>query len=496
MAPSDGDMRWLIVVPAWVLNGAGLVASVIGPWSPAHRLALVGCWMLATAWAIFGRYGPWNRLPVAWFAVVPIGLILIFYTAIQLSGGWQSPFRTYIPLTILFGALVLSLRASIAVVAVAIAAQTVLVFESDPNIALSWLIVSTATASLLLYLVQQGKQLARQHLQTERGAMQTIEETERRAQGLTMLQRVSAIVARHLSLDDAIDAILHELEVAFGHHLVSIYLIEGDHLVMQAQRGYPHPIRRISLASGVAGSTVRRGTTTYLPDVSASRDFLAATEGLVSEICVPLLDEGEVVGILNVESRQRLTELDRDLMELFGAQVSVVVRNARQAGELRVQARHDALTGLLNQAALLEALDTALEVTGSRCGVLLLDLNDFKHINDTHGHLVGNAVLQHVAAAIRARTREGDVAGRFGGDEFVVVLPLGVAQDAELVASRIVEAIQAEPLRVDGAMIPITLSIGYAVAPANGNTREALLREADAAMYESKRRQDVLSAEA
>lgn len=155
------------------------------------------------------------------------------------------------------------------------------------------------------------------------------------------------------------------------------------------------------------------------------------------------------------------------------------------------RATHDSLTGLLNRAAFTEALDQAVRsaaALGQRVAVLYLDSDDFKGINDRHGHAVGDAVLVGIAQRIRACLRETDRAARLGGDEFAVLLgALRETDDAVLTAKRILAAM-AEPFGVaGGASIEATLSIGVAVYPVHARGGTALLHAADAAMYGAKR---------
>jgi diguanylate cyclase (GGDEF)-like protein len=166
---------------------------------------------------------------------------------------------------------------------------------------------------------------------------------------------------------------------------------------------------------------------------------------------------------------------------------------ASMRDQLAHVALHDPLTGLPNRALLMESLHQILRrrpQTGAEyAGLLFLDLDNFKLINDSHGHRAGDAVLQQAARRIEQTLRQGDIVGRLGGDEFIVVLQ-GVSRPSELgtAADRIQHGFEA-PFRLDGSEAAVTVSVGIAWAELKQNRAPTdVLREADTAMYEAKRR--------
>lgn len=150
-------------------------------------------------------------------------------------------------------------------------------------------------------------------------------------------------------------------------------------------------------------------------------------------------------------------------------------------------ARHDPLTGLGNRMLLEERLGHALERAarqGTRLGVLLLDLDGFKPINDTHGHAVGDAVLQAIAQRLQAAVRSVDTVARLGGDEFVVVAD---GPDLPALLPRVRDAVEA-PIAWEGLRLQVRASLGVAEFPRDGTSCDALLAHADQAMYAAKQR--------
>src|SRR5215831_5054047 len=179
------------------------------------------------------------------------------------------------------------------------------------------------------------------------------------------------------------------------------------------------------------------------------------------------------------------------LVLLFLLPMSAINASAAMSVRREHQAHHDELTGLPNRALLLRRTDDALlgvARSGGRAGLLLLDLDRFKEVNDTLGHPVGDALLRVVAHRLTHSVRPGDLVARLGGDEFAVLLPAAAdAGMAREVAVRLRAAL-AEPIRLGGILFEIEASIGIALYPDDATTVEVLLQRADMAMYLAKER--------
>ncbi|WP_071000322.1 EAL domain-containing protein [Methylobacterium sp. C1] len=173
---------------------------------------------------------------------------------------------------------------------------------------------------------------------------------------------------------------------------------------------------------------------------------------------------------------------------MVGTQIDI---SRRKEAEARVEhmAYHDALTGLSNRLLFRERLDCAIRATATapgRFAVLVCDLDGFKAVNDTLGHMVGDRLLCVVAARMRAVLNEGDIAARLGGDEFALVLGgLDGESSARRVAERIIAAVSA-PVEIDQARVEVGISIGYAMVPQGGGDADEVFKHADAALYEAK----------
>jgi diguanylate cyclase (GGDEF)-like protein/PAS domain S-box-containing protein len=174
---------------------------------------------------------------------------------------------------------------------------------------------------------------------------------------------------------------------------------------------------------------------------------------------------------------------------LIGVSQDITARKGREEEE-RFLAYHDTLTGLPNRRLLDDRLRQALHLAqrrDARLAVMLVDLDEFKQVNDRFGHRAGDAVLREVAERLQACVRKADTLARQGGDEFVVVIPdLAQESDGQVVAEKILRALQA-PLLADGDEVRLGASIGISLYPADAGDGEALLRNADVAMYRAKR---------
>ena len=179
--------------------------------------------------------------------------------------------------------------------------------------------------------------------------------------------------------------------------------------------------------------------------------------------------------------------LDR---EVLAARLSVAQRIIELHEALRIEATRDRLTGLLNRGAILDELQRELHRAARENGptaVMLLDIDHFKRVNDTHGHLVGDAVLREIANRLQSTLRPYDRVGRFGGEEFVVLITDGDAEQSGVIAERIRSAVSTGPVEVPGGpAVPVTVSIGIAVGPGLPDAPDGLLAAADRALYRAK----------
>ncbi len=170
--------------------------------------------------------------------------------------------------------------------------------------------------------------------------------------------------------------------------------------------------------------------------------------------------------------------------------LQVVITRAERGRRIREMVHKDGLTGLLNHATLMAELQNAVEYSqrnDEKCAFLMIDVDHFKRVNDRHGHLVGDQVLLHVAHVFQSVARASDLIGRYGGEEFGMVLRRSNHDGAEMVARKLQEALRDRPAATkNGETIPVEVSIGIAVYPGDGSTGSILAHSADVALYRAK----------
>ncbi len=204
-------------------------------------------------------------------------------------------------------------------------------------------------------------------------------------------------------------------------------------------------------------------------------DIIEGLERGADDYIVKPFDSGELQ--VRLRAATRILKLQSDLL------------SAQEA--LRVQATHDSLTGMWNRPAVLDILNREIarvQREGNPVGIILADIDHFKQINDTFGHRSGDAVLSSVARRLTDSLRKYDAVGRYGGEEFLLVMPGCDYEDGKVRAEEFRRAVQDEPVKVGDQEIPVSLSLGVSVCEPNGvDQPEILIHAADEAMYRAKK---------
>jgi diguanylate cyclase (GGDEF)-like protein len=238
-----------------------------------------------------------------------------------------------------------------------------------------------------------------------------------------------------------------------------------------------------------------RGTTLIIRDLEKDFRFrgldMASLKALGYYISPLTSTQGAVTGLLRVETLERegIDTEDQRLLESLSVLASLAFENAKLYRETQELAVTDGLTKLLLRRPLLERLDEEFKrssQSGTPLSFILLDIDHFKAVNDTYGHPAGDKVLREIAARVRKRVRDVDLCGRYGGEEFAILLPATDLKGARLVAERIREGVKAQPFELRGESRVVTVSLGVACYPDDAGQPEALIQKADEALYRSK----------
>jgi len=207
-------------------------------------------------------------------------------------------------------------------------------------------------------------------------------------------------------------------------------------------------------------------------------------------LCVPLAAYGELIGAISIASPPGLAARHRLLAESVTEQIAMALGNLMLREELKAQSIRDPLTGLFNRRYTEETLERELKGAArskAPVGVVMIDVDHFKRVNDTHGHDGGDVVLKAIAELLRSRTRGHDVVSRLGGEELLVLLPGASLESAKAKAEALREAIAKLELTHRGRRVEVTASFGVAAFPEHGSEGPELLRAADQALYTAKR---------
>ena len=236
---------------------------------------------------------------------------------------------------------------------------------------------------------------------------------------------------------------------------------------------------------------VARGYLITDPDLTARERANHVADQIQSLHRFPIVVGEEAVGILSFLSRsgRRFSPNTVRIGHELAAQAAHAVDRARLFGQLQRRAETDGLTGLLNHRAAFETLDRELAAArklDEPLSIIIVDLDDFKLFNDTHGHLIGDKVLIEVAASLKESARARDYVARYGGDEFLLILPGTNREQAAQVADRLLRRMASSQVLVGSLELPIRISVGVATFPHDAPNRQELIAYGDAAMYSAK----------
>ena len=332
---------------------------------------------------------------------------------------------------------------------------------------------------------------------------QAVVQADQRARELKMLAEVARALAAQLSLRTLYQTVCEEvrrvieapafyiaLRAEDGSTMHLEYFIEGSNVIDPGDQ----PIKS-SIAERVMNSN-RTIVINTLEEVNAQPHGVIRTgdENKVRSLAMaPLRLGNRCIGVMSAQSYRDNAYDDSSvrLLTAIAEQLAVAVQNAQLYDQAESRADRDPLTGVYHHRYLKTRLEEELRRSrsnGQPVAVVMMDLDNFKNVNDTYGHLVGDDALKMVTSVVQSAVRSSDVVGRYGGDEFMVILPETTREKTETIIERVTAELEERDLRLaDGSSIPVKCSIGYALFPQDAESPADLIAKADAALYQSKR---------
>ncbi|HEY1262131.1 MAG TPA: diguanylate cyclase [Terriglobales bacterium] len=316
-------------------------------------------------------------------------------------------------------------------------------------------------------------------------------EEQRRSRQLAFLNNISRTAISSQDSEKMLDEIMAEIQknFHFDHIGIGIFDYATKDIEIKAEAGaVPQFLgKRIPLGAGILGRVARTGESA-LVQTSGEGHLQGIMPEARAVLCIPIRYGESLMGVLNIESRREdvFTPQDVLIMNTLADLLATALHNTRVFQTLQQQSITDGLTGIKTRRFFWEALSSEWK-RASRSGrpfsVVLIDLDKFKTVNDTMGHLEGDLVLARVGRLLEQKSRQSNVVARYGGDEFVVLMPETGAEQAQVMAERLRLWLSGDPMLSE---YHITGSFGVASFPVHGFSMEDLIRVADAGMYASK----------
>lgn len=311
------------------------------------------------------------------------------------------------------------------------------------------------------------------------------------------LARLAADFTAVLSLPDLFDHVLRVLHDETGFHSCSLAVPDAHNpeaLVVRAATGLRESFRGLTIpvGEGLHGAVMTTGAPLLVPEMHSDPRVFRRDPEIKSGIYAPLTVRGRPIGVLSAHRStvNGFSETELGLLTVVARYLAGAIEVARLYEELKERATTDALTGLANRRCFLDRLESEIARSRRACGsvsVVLLDLDGFKGINDRFGHARGDEILSGVGQRLRHLLRHSDVAARFGGDEFtLMLLDTASAQVGQIIGRLGEEAVHTQG-QSDGDAGAVTFSWGSATFPEDGTNPVQLLQVADARLYAMKR---------
>jgi diguanylate cyclase (GGDEF)-like protein len=344
---------------------------------------------------------------------------------------------------------------------------------------------------------------AKRHNETAKKATRATKRFREMVKRLQVLGDIVSTANSSLEPSRVVAVIMSQIQQLIPSEAWSILLVdeERNELTFEmalGEKGEDLGDFRLKLGEGIAGWVAKNSKPAIVNDVNRDprfqRRFDEQTQFQTrSVLCAPLVSRGKTIGVVEIMNREagtRFTRRDLNLLLTLVEPAAIALENALLFQRAERLAVTDDLTKLYNSRFLNSYLGKELSRASrhkTSLALIFLDLDGFKLVNDNHGHLCGSRTLYEVGSIIKRSVREEEIVGRYGGDEFVVVLPDTDSRGALLVAERIRQALKGHRFLTDlGLAVGVSASLGVSCYPEHGSTPQDLIQKADQAMYSVK----------
>jgi diguanylate cyclase (GGDEF)-like protein len=316
---------------------------------------------------------------------------------------------------------------------------------------------------------------------------------QRKAKQLEAINAIARQTTAALDIGELLGKSCHFILQSFAVDHVAMLLLEEGMLVLRAHEGRLTPHLQVGNEVTPVGGLCARAMSSGKPvtenDVSRVEDYVRGFEESRSEMCLPLISLGETLGVLALESAQTnaFAPADAQPLESVADICAAAIQNARYFEKVRQLAYIDGLTGMFNRRYFELRMAEEIERVqryDAELSVIMIDLDNFKKLNDEFGHLLGDETLRQVSTIFSQNLRKVDIACRYGGEEFVILAPQTSAAHAYAVAEKLRRVV--ESWSFPGVPRPVTITAGVSSFPANGKTRDELVKAADDSLYRAK----------
>ena len=321
----------------------------------------------------------------------------------------------------------------------------------------------------------------------------------RHSQELAIFHDVAKTLTSSLDLDSILQTIMEKMAEYFRPDTWSLLMVDEEHnelyfAIAVGDAAEALKDVRLKVGEGIAGWVAKNGEQLIVPDVYTDPRFAKRIDEVTqwetrSIICVPLNSKHRVLGVIQLVNVDMKGFSDQEVFFLHALcdYAAIAIENSRAVEKIQELTITDDCTGLYNARHLYKTLETEV-YRSSRFGyefsVLFIDLDHFKQVNDTHGHLIGSKLLAEIGYLIKAQLRLIDYAFRYGGDEFVVLLPQTGKDQALYVAKRLRDALRVTNFcKEEGLNLNVRASIGLATYPHDAKSPHDVIRQADEMMY-------------